>query len=150
MPATAQPAQVSSDVRVFNYVNEVLINAPIDIVFETVLLPMGPLANMSLKLEPWPGGRWYRDLGNNAGHFWGHVQVIKPPKLLEITGPMMMSYPVSGFLQYRLTEEPSGTRLKLTHQAVGLLNPEHTEHMPRGWGEVLEGIQKSAESRASR
>ena len=41
-----------------------------------------------MKIEPWPGGRWYRDLGNNAGHLWGHVQVIKPPTLLEICGPL--------------------------------------------------------------
>ena len=32
-------------------------------------------------IEPWPGGRWYRDLGDNAGHLWGPVQVIKPPAL---------------------------------------------------------------------
>ena len=44
-------------------------------------------------IEPWPGGRWYRDLGNNAGHLWGHVQVIKPPTLLELCGPMFMSFP---------------------------------------------------------
>jgi len=23
------------------------------------------------------GGRWFRDIGNNAGHLWGHVQVIR-------------------------------------------------------------------------
>ena len=56
-------------------------------------LPEG--ASLSLKLEAWPGGRWYRDLGNNTGHFWGHVQAIKPPTLLEICGPLMMSYPAS-------------------------------------------------------
>ena len=41
---------------------------------------------MPFKLEAWPGGRWFRDLGNNAGHLWGHVRVIKPPALLEISG----------------------------------------------------------------
>jgi len=29
---------------------------------------------MPMKLEAWPGGRWYRDLGDNNGHFWGVVQ----------------------------------------------------------------------------
>ncbi len=37
-----------------------------------------------MRIEPWPGGRWYRDLGDNSGHLWGHVQVIKPPTLLEL------------------------------------------------------------------
>ena len=49
---------------------------------------------MPMKIEPWPGGRWYRDLGNDNGHFWGHVQAIKQPTLLEIYGPLFMSYPL--------------------------------------------------------
>ena len=66
------------------------IEAPIDTVFETLLEEIGPLneagpgSPLPMKFEPWPGGRWYRDLGNDAGHLWGHVQVIKPPTLLEI------------------------------------------------------------------
>ena len=50
---------------------------------------------MPMKIEPWPGGRWYRDLGDDNGHLWGHVQAIKRPTLLEITGPLFMSYPAS-------------------------------------------------------
>ena len=76
-----------------------------------------------MKLEPWPGGRWFRDLGNNTGHLWGHVQVIKPPKVLELVGPTMMSYPVASHIQYRLTEQAGGTLLKFTHQAFGLIEP---------------------------
>ena len=26
---------------------------------------------MNFVLEEWPGGRWFRDLGNGQGHFWG-------------------------------------------------------------------------------
>ena len=47
-----------------------------------------------MKIELWPGGSWYRDLGDGNGHFWGNVQAIKRPTLLEITGPLFMSYPV--------------------------------------------------------
>ncbi len=84
------------------------IAAPIEIVFQTVLEPHGPMSEMSLKLEAWPGGRWYRDLGNNTGHFWGHVQVIKPPTLLEITGPMFMSYPVASHINIASRRGPAG------------------------------------------
>jgi hypothetical protein len=45
---------------------------------------------MPMTIEPWPGGRWYRDLGEGNGHLWGHVQAIKRPTLLEITGPLFM------------------------------------------------------------
>jgi hypothetical protein len=51
---------------------------------------------MSMKIEPWPGGRWFHDLGDNIGdnngHLWGHVQAIKKPTLLEITGSLSKGY----------------------------------------------------------
>src|SRR5271169_3488723 len=100
---------------------ETLIAAPPEIVFETLLTPIGRMAEMNVKIEAWPGGRWYRDLGNNTGHLWGHVQVIKPPKLLELVGPMFMSYAAASHIQYRLTEEGQSTRLALIHQAIGLI-----------------------------
>jgi uncharacterized protein YndB with AHSA1/START domain len=137
----------SPSIQTFHFTSDRLISAPMDVVFETVLQPVGPLAEMALKLEPWPGGRWYRDLGNNTGHLWGHVQVIKPPKLLEIYGPMMMSYAVAAHLTYRLTEEAGGTRLVLTHQAVGLLKAEHLEGMPKGWGQFLDDAKARSEKK---
>ena len=57
-----------------------------------------------MKLEAWPGGRWYRDLGDNSGHYWGAVQAIKKPTLLEICRPQSMSNPVITNLQYRVKE----------------------------------------------
>ena len=51
------------------------------------------------------------------------MQVIKPPKVLELVGPTMMSYPVASHIQYRLTEQAGGTLLKFTHQAFGLIEP---------------------------
>src|SRR5512145_2531798 len=101
-------ASVSDEaVQTLRIDKEIYIAAPLDIAFEAILEELGP-ANaapgqpMPMVLEAWPGGRWFRDLGNNTGHLWGHVQVIKPPKLLELCGPMMMSYPATNFVQYRL------------------------------------------------
>src|SRR5262249_36146629 len=114
-------------VQTFFVRKEIDIAAPIAITFETVLDQLGPESHMTdgklfpRKLEPWPGGRWYRDLGNNNGHLWGHVQVIKPPTLLEICGPLMMSYPAVNHVQYRLKTEGGGTRLTFLHRAMGLL-----------------------------
>ncbi len=69
----------AEEIKSLHVVKEVQIAAPPDVVFQTVLEPHGPMKDMNMKLEPWPGGRWFRDLGNNTGHLWGHVQVIKPP-----------------------------------------------------------------------
>ncbi len=122
-------------------------------VFETLLEHLGPLnetgeaSPLPMKLEPWPGGRWYRDLGNNAGHLWGHVQVIKPPTLLEICGPLFMSYPAISHLQYRLTAESGVTRLTLAHRAIGQITPDHREGVGRGWSHTLGKVREGAERR---
>jgi uncharacterized protein YndB with AHSA1/START domain len=143
MPAVA----TKNEIQTLNVHKEVLIDAPIDVVFETLLDPPGRFGEMSLTLEAWPGGRWYRDLGNNTGHLWGHVQVIKPPKLLEIVGPMFMSYAVASHIQYRLSEEGRKTKLELTHQAIGLISPDHMEGVQKGWGEIAESIKTAAEEK---
>ena len=130
------------------------IAAPIEIAWEAMLEALGPAATMPdhkaypLKLEAWPGGRYFRDLGNNAGHFWGHVQVIKPPTLLEIVGPMFMSYAVASHVQWRLAAEGGGsTKLTLVHKAFGMLDPMHREGVNTGWNHWVNRIREQAEKR---
>ena len=130
---------------------EIQIAAPAEITSEAMLDELGPEGQMRdgkslhMKIEPWPGGRWFRDLGNNSGHLWGHVQVIKPPTLLEICGPMPMSYPAVNHIQYRLKADGGGTRLTVHHRAMGLILPEHRDGMPEGWEHQLEHIRDLAE-----
>jgi uncharacterized protein YndB with AHSA1/START domain len=130
--------------------NEVEIEAPAAAVFEALLEQLGPGADMPdgkpmpMKFEPWPGGRWYRDLGNNTGHFWRHVQVIKPPMLLEISGPLFMSYAAVSHVQYRLTQEGRGTRLSFTHRAIGEIDPEHRSNVTKGWSHQLARVKDRA------
>jgi uncharacterized protein YndB with AHSA1/START domain len=134
---------------------EIEIAASIEITFEAVLAELGPEGQMPdgkpfpFKIEPWPGGRWYRDLGNNSGHLWGHVQVIKPPTLLEIIGPMPMSYPAINHVQYRLKAEGGGTLLTFYHRAMGLILPDHRDGMPKGWQHKLERVRQIALSKAA-
>jgi uncharacterized protein YndB with AHSA1/START domain len=140
-------------VETFEVRKEVEIAAPIELAWEAVLDELGPESTMpdgrslQMKFEAWPGGRWYRDLGNNSGHFWGHVQVIKPPALLEIWGPLMMSYPAVNHVQYRLKAEGAGTRLTVLHRAMGLIVPEHFDGMPEGWEHGLQHIRQIAEKK---
>src|SRR5580692_8294907 len=126
------------------------IAAPIEIAFEAMLEEIGPEAQIMdgtpypFKLEPWPGGRWYRDLGNQAGHLWGHVQVIKPPTLLELSGPMFMSFPAINHVQYRLTAVGKGTRLNFMHRAMGPIPAEVREGVGHGWDYGLKRIAEIA------
>ena len=101
--------------------------------------------SMPMVLEEWPGGRWFRDLGNAQGHLCGFVQVIKPPTLIEIQGPMFMSYPVAGHIQFRLTQIPGGTELYLRHQAIGLIEDQHRQGVVPGWNHLLQSVKQAAE-----
>ncbi len=139
-----------------NITQEIHIRAPLDVTFETLLEELGPHNEvldgtpMPMKIEPWPGGRWYRDLGNNNGHFWGNVQAIKRPTLLEISGPLFMSYPVVSNLQYRLSEADGGTLIKFQHTALGLIQENHRKGVSTGWSHIHERVRKQAEAFRSR
>jgi activator of Hsp90 ATPase-like protein len=98
--------------------------------------------SLQMILEPWPGGRWFRDRGSQIGHFWGHVQVIKPPVLLELSGPMFMSYPAHNHLELRLEQIAGGTRVILRHCALGMLDPDHRQGVSAGWQFTLDRLKK--------
>ena len=131
---------------------EVHVRASLDATFAAVLTQMGRLNEtpdgkpLPMTIEAWPGGRWYRDLGSNNGHLWGHVQSIKRPTLLEITGPLFMSYPVVSNLQYRLTEVDDGTLIVFQHTALGFIPDDYRKGLKAGWAPLLERIRREAET----
>ena len=122
------------------------IEAPIERVFEELLAELGPEGvtpdgrPLSTRIEAWPGGRWFRDLGDGAGHLWAHVQAIKPPTLLELTGPLMVSRALANNVQYRLEESDGATTIRLVHHAFGQLPEDMRDGMPEGWDHQLERI----------
>jgi hypothetical protein len=134
---------------------EIQVRASLAVTFEALLEQLGPgneseHGPMPMKIEPWPGGRWFRDLGDGNGHFWGHVQAVKRPTLLEITGPLFMSYPVVSNLQYRLTEKDGGTLIKFHHTALGFIPDEHKQGMQKGWTHMHGRVRELAESKGKR
>src|SRR2546421_11893734 len=135
-----------------NVTEEIRVRAPLDATFAALLEQLGPFNEtaedkpMPMKIEPWPGGRWYRDLGDGNGHFWGVVQAIKRPTLLEITGPLFMSYPVVSNVQYRLSEVNGGTLIKFHHAALGLIEDQHGAGIGKGWGYMHASLRKRAEA----
>ena len=60
------PARTIEDLTL-NITQEIHVNAPIEKTFAALLDQMGPYNEadagkpMPMKIEPWPGGRWYRD-----------------------------------------------------------------------------------------
>jgi hypothetical protein len=130
----------------FSVVEETIVRASLDTTFAALLEELGPSnrgredAPMPMLLEPWPGGRWFRDLGDGNGHLWGHVQAIKRPTLLEITGPLMMSFAVASNVQYRLAEADGGTLITLKHTALGIFPDGYRDPLSQGWRRVFDRV----------
>ena len=152
MNSTAPKMDRTIEDLTLNITQEIRVRAPLDATFAALLEQLGPQNStpdgkpMPLKIEAWPGGRWYRDLGGEDGHFWGNVQAIKRPTLLEITGPLFMSYPVVSNVQYRLSEADGGTLITFRHTALGLIQDDHRAGVGTGWSHINEGIRKLAEA----
>ena len=132
---------------------EIHVAASLEDTFEALLEQLGPQNGtpegvvMPMKIEPWPGGRWFRDLGDDNGHFWGNVQAIKRPTLLEIWGPLFMSYGAVSNVQYRLSEENGGTLIRFHHKAFGAIQDDHRQRVSGGWNHILESARKRAEAK---
>ena len=150
-----QTAQKIEDLTL-NITQEIHVRASLEATFAALLEQLGPAnetlegKSLSMKIEAWPGGRWYRDLGDNNGHLWAHVQAIKRPTLLEFSGPLFASYPFVSNVQYRLTEENGGTLISFRHAALGFIEDQHREGVGKGWASMNERVRKHAEAGASR
>ena len=132
-----------------NITQEIHVRASLDATFAALLEEMGPANQgrpgvaMPMTLEAWPGGRWFRDLGDGNGHLWGHVQAIKRPTLLEIAGPMMMSFAVASNVQYRLKDVDGGTLITLRHTALGLFPPDgYRDALGQGWTMIFDRLRR--------
>ena len=145
MPATA------ANELTLTITQEIKVKASLEETFDALLEQIGPANEghegtpMPMKIEAWPGGRWYRDLGSDNGHLWGHVQSIKRPTLLEITGPLFLSTAVFSNLQYRLSQVDGGTLITLKHSALGMIPEDYKAGMQVGWANIMERVRKASE-----
>lgn len=149
MTSTAIAPSVES--LVLNINMETRVRASLDVTFAALLEQLGPGADtpegkpLPMKLEAWLGGRWFRDLGDGNGHLWGHVQAIKRPTLVEIYGPLFMSYAVISNVQYRLSEVEGGTLIAFHHFALGVIPDEYRKNINTGWTHINNRIRARAE-----
>ena len=136
-----------------NLTHEIHVRASLDATFDALLEQMGPANEtpdgtpLPMTIEARPGGRWFRDLGDNNGHLWGHVQAIKRPTLLEITGPLFMSYAVVNNVQYRLSAVEGGTLITFHHFALGAIPDDYRKNVGTGWKHIVERIRARAEKK---
>lgn len=136
----------------FTITDEILVRATPERTFASLVDQMSRLNEtpdgkpLPMVLEPRPGGRWYRDLGDDNGHMWGLVQSIKRPVLLEIWGPLFMSTAATSNLLYRLSETEAGTKISFTHTVVGPFPEEYRPHLGTGWSALHARVRATAEA----
>ena len=150
MTLTAQEVETST----LHIEDEIRVRASLETTFAALLEQLGPGSEddkgnpMNMKIEPWPGGRWLRDLGDNNGHCWGFVQSIKRPTLLEFSGPLFMSQPVTNNVMYRLSQDGDETVIKFCHSGFGPILPAHREGVTKGWSSIHTKMKQRAEKKA--
>ena len=142
----------SLDSLTLNVSLETHVRASLEATFDALLEQMGPANEtpdgkpLPMTIEAWPGGRWFRDLGQDNGHFWGHVQAIKRPTLMEISGPLFMSTAVVSNVQYRLKEVDGGTLMTFRHTAFGFVPEDYKTGLVQGWTPLIDRIRRHAEA----
>ncbi|MBA3656246.1 MAG: SRPBCC domain-containing protein [Gemmatimonadaceae bacterium] len=143
-------------VDTFTITDEILVRASMANTFDSIITQLGEDnetpdgKSMQMLLEPRPGGRWYRDLGDGNGHLWAFIQSIKRPALLELWGPLFMSSGAMSNLMYRLTEKDGGTLISFRHSVVGPFPEEQRAPTFSGWEEIHARVKRVAESAGGR
>ncbi|WP_342429994.1 metalloregulator ArsR/SmtB family transcription factor [Neobacillus sp. FSL H8-0543] len=149
MSNQTQKPEVSS----FQIEQEILINAPRNLVFDSLTKDInewwafgtkGVLDKGTLFFEPKLGGRFYEDWGNGQGIIWGIVTYFKESDEIRLNGPISeMKGAVNSNYGFKLEEKGSATVLKLSHQVVGLLEPEWEQNHRNGWNKLLNELFKN-------
>lgn len=145
----------ATDQPTFTIAEEIFVQASLDTTFASIVTQLGRQNEgidgkpMPMIFEARPGGRWYRDLGEDNGHCWGFVQSIKRPSLIEIWGPLFMSTGTTNHVIYRLTEQDGGTLIAFKHTMVGPVPHEFKQNTTTGWSNVHARIKRHAEAGAA-
>ena len=59
--------------------------------------------------------------------------------LLELSGPLFMSYPAMNHIEVKLEQLPEGTHVELRHRAIGLIDQAHRQVIT-GWKYTLDRV----------
>lgn len=96
----------------------------------------------TLSVDPRVGGL-FLETNDIGGALWGTVTFIKENEEIRLNGLLGMNGAVNSSYSYKLEEEGDFTILKLSHHAVGLLDPEWHQMHHKGWQELLGDFLKN-------
>jgi uncharacterized protein YndB with AHSA1/START domain len=98
----------------------------------------------TITLDPSLGGQFAERWGEEAGAVWGVVLFVEPPRVIRLSGPLGMHTADSNLYSFELEEKSaSETVVKITHHAVGYLDPKWEASYGEGWNTLLGTYLKS-------
>ncbi len=155
---TAMPA-ATTEPRTVRVESEIEIAAPRDRVFHAIthetdswFWPGAPGdRNPPSKLEPWVGGRFWRDesaaKGEGAGELYATVATINPPEMLRMVGDFASQHAYAGAITLRLEEIDDGkTRVLVTHTCSGDIPGDKVKEFDDGWRDELGNLKRFVEA----
>ena len=83
--------------------------------------------------------------GNGQGALWGTVLYYKENEEIRLQGLLGMQGAVNSHYGYKLENNGKVTTVKLSHSAVGLLDPEWEKAHCNGWELLLNKLRKHIE-----
>jgi len=91
-----------------------------------------------MTLDPQIGGELREESPDGHVAVWGRVEEVAPGRLLALAGSMGMKSAVSGRVRIELVAEGLGTRLSLSHAAIGPIAADAGEQYAKGWVDLLD------------
>jgi uncharacterized protein YndB with AHSA1/START domain/DNA-binding transcriptional ArsR family regulator len=132
-------------VRSFSIVQEVAIKAPPAKVYAALTRHLSAwwgapfllgADTRDLTLDARPGGHLFEAWGK-GGTIWATVTAARPGELVDLEGHMGIAGAVAGRVRFEVAPDAGGSRVKLTHQAVGLFAAESEANYGGGWQDLL-------------
>ena len=161
MSTTESPTATDpSSIGVRNVHVEVLIEAPVEHVWKTMVLQTSEwwsrdfcagASPEGFHIEPELGGRMFEDWGGGNGLIWGRVNGVEAPKFLQIVGDSSTAFggPHRNIMTWTLdqpNDAPGTTRLRLEHSVFGRITQETADSFITGWNAIHDSLKRCAES----
>lgn len=147
-----------TDARTAVVQSEIAINAPRKRVFEAIVRETdrwfwpgkAGKPNPPSKIEPWIGGRFWRDEsatgGDGAGELYATVATIRPPEMLRMVGDFASEKAYAGTITLRLDADGDRTTVRVTHACSGDVPDDKVREFDQGWKDELGNLKRFVET----
>jgi len=133
---------------------EVEIAAPPARVYQAALretgswfyVPTEESAHGRSAIEPFVGGRFWRDYGEEGGELYGHVTRLDRDALVRIAGTFGNRFASTSVVDLAIEAKGGGSVVRLSHRVSGDVPEELASEFERGWECELANLRSFVET----